>query len=102
MSENSINVSEIVEYKNEISIDFADFTEDINKALFKHNADADSHAILVTSILDSIENSASKVTSQTDAKLTLKIDASDATVTKQGNVFTPLYPMFFDDYLFGR
>lgn len=85
MSENSINVNEIEDYKNEISIDFSNFTEDINKALSKHDSDTEAHVNLVSSILNNIESSANALTADTDAKLSLKADLATTSGINTGD-----------------
>lgn len=80
MSENSIDVTEIINYTNEIAIDFDNFTESINGSIALHNSAKDTHPLVVQSISEAITNA-------TDSKLALKVDVLDATLTKQGNTF---------------
>lgn len=85
MSENLIEVNEIIDYKNEISIDFANFTEDINETLAKHDSSDSSHANIVNSILENIENNANAVTAQIQAKLDLKANLATTSGVNTGD-----------------
>lgn len=85
MSENPIKVNEIIDYQNEVSIDFANFTEDINKALLEHDSSADSHANIVSSLLENIDSSANAVTAQIQTKLDLKADLATTSGINTGD-----------------
>lgn len=91
-NENPIINLEIIAYKNEVSVDFV---ESVDAAFSVHNVDENAHNNILTKLKSALESEimlkANQLTTytktETDAKLSAKVDMSDTTVTKQGNIF---------------